>query len=98
MNAATVIGPRSRTISSIVNQSDIGNLNLRSSRLLFLFHRDEHLVAALAVRAPDEDAGEAAGRHLLELAAGIGGARDRLAVDRENHVAHPQAARRFAAR
>src|SRR5436190_3270137 len=82
MNAATVIGPRSRTKSAIRNP--------RSASALFLAHGHEYFVVA----APDAQLREVAGLNLLQLALGVERARDGPAVDRQNDVPLPQAARR----
>src|SRR4029453_4477094 len=90
MNAATVIGPRSRISSAI--------FALRSAipspepPALFLANGHELLVPV----APDEQPGDSAGRDFGQLAARLNGRRDGLSIDRENHVPGPQVPRGVA--
>src|SRR3954465_2355395 len=94
MNAATVPAPRSRMKSAMLSAM----ARPTPYALLLFLHRDEHLVAAVAVRPPHEDARQTSRGDLLQLAPGVGRAGHRLAVDREDDVAHSQAAGGLAAR
>src|ERR1051326_7324894 len=78
MNAATVIGPRSRTKSAIRTP--------QSAMWLFLSHGHEHF----GVSAPDTQLREMAGLHFLKLALCVDRAAHGPAVDRQNHIARAQ--------
>src|SRR5207237_5838865 len=90
MNAATVIGPRSRTKSAISN--------VQSAIPLFLLDRHEDLVAAIVAEPPDENPRDASRGDLLQLAPGFHRARHGHAVDRQDDVTRPQAPRRIVIR
>src|SRR5260370_32538514 len=79
MNAATVIGPRSRITSAIrTPKSALSNppSAIRNPQWSVLLHRDERL----AVAAPDENLRDAAGRHPLQLPRRLGRVRHGPAV------------------
>src|SRR5580765_3930920 len=106
MNAATVSGPRSRTRSarrdsgfgtrdSMARSSANAKSPNPESRLLatsVLLDRDERL----SVATPDQNLRDAARGNFLKLSRGFRGVRHRPAIDREDHVAAAERARRRA--
>src|SRR5262245_18832485 len=106
MNAATVSGPRSRTMStsrdsgfgirdSFESCSAIPKSQIpRPDRVSVFLHGDEHL----ALVTPDEELRYPARLNLAELASRFGCARHALTVHRKNDVALAQRAGRRTVR